>query len=247
MNSLVTRLLVIGSVLFAISNCQPSDQRDIRDYYFPVKQLTEGRVYEYQVATQKAVAPDYWYYLTVPTDSAYYFTKTHYRADFTQQQLTREEMVNSGMLTDALYLFETDSSGQQQQIVATIESPNAFPFQVQDETFVYLYKARFQLPSQPNGQTTFIINRRFQGDTTFVYQGETYPAVKFSIEGLVDQRDSIIGDIEPHFWGEEIYAKQLGLVSYRRDYDQSQPGFTYQLKTTHAMKKFAEMAENTFK
>jgi hypothetical protein len=241
-------LWICGALLLLLySGCQATDQRDIRDYYFPVKTLQDGMVYEYRIPGQDTLPPDYWYYLSHPTDSAYYFTKTYYRSDFTQQQLIREEMVRNGMLTAAVYLFSPDTNGTQQQHAADILQANAFPFRVTDERTVYLYKIRFQLPSQPHGATTLILNRRFAGDTTFQFAGQTYPAVRFSLAGVVEQRDSIQGDIEPRFWGEEIYARGLGLVSYRRDYVPNEPGLTYRLVDQYPMRTFTEKAEQALR
>jgi hypothetical protein len=230
-------------ILCLLCSCQPPGERDIRDYYFPVKALQSGMVYEYRVVGPDTLPPDYWYYLSHPTDSAYYLTKTYYRSDYTQQQLIREEMVRTGMLTEAVYLFTSDSSGRQHSHSAEVLQANTFPFRVKDDRTVYLYKIRFQLPDQPHGQTTLILNRRFRGDTVFYYEGENYPAVRFALAGLVEQRDSIQGDIEPKFWGEEIYAKGLGLVSYRRDYDPNEPGLTYELVDRYPMRTFTQQAE----
>jgi hypothetical protein len=224
-------------------SCENNPTRDIRDYYFPLKALTEGLVYEYQDLSDPSLAPDYWYYRTIPTDSAYYFTKAYYRPDFLPGSLYREEMVGNGILLRDLFLFETDSTGQQQRAVAEVLSANTFPFKVkEDGSELFIYQARFQLPSQPNGSTTILINRQFQGDTTYTYEGQEYPAIHFSLSGTVDQRDSIIGDIEPRFTGREIYADGLGLVYYARDYGQDAPAFNYQLVKRFPMTELEGMA-----
>lgn len=241
-------IVSINLLFIFIAGCSSENNRDVRDYYFPIKQLQNGCVYEYRAFQQDSLAPDYWYYLGLPTDTALYFTKTAYRGDFTQQQLTRERLVHNGLLTEDFFLFETDSSGLQQHISAEIKAANAFPFYVtQDTSDMYLFKVRFQLPSQPNGHTTLVINRRFAGDTTFTFAQEQHPAIRFNIVGLVDQRDSIIGDIEPHFWGEEIYAKGLGLVAYHRTFEYSTTGLQYQLADTLSMQNFTERARKSIK
>ena len=90
-------------LILLLSGCN-DDQRDLRDYYFPLRELTDGLVYEYRDLSMDALTADYWYYRTIPTDSAYYFTKAYYQSDFVQTQLYRESMVNNGILLKDLYL-----------------------------------------------------------------------------------------------------------------------------------------------
>lgn len=222
---------LISFLLFTCGN----DQRDIRDYYFPLRELTDGLVYEYRDLNYDSLSPDFWYYRTLPTDSAYYFTKAYYQNDFIQRQLYREKMVNNGILIQDLFLFETDTAGQQLQTRAEILSANVFPFEVTGTEELYIYQIKFQLHSQPHGSTSVLINRRFLGDTTYVYQDETYPAIQFEVLGSVDQRDSILGDIEPRFTGKEIYAEKLGLVYYERSYGKDAPSFHHQLVDRYPM------------
>ncbi len=232
-------------LLSLLSSCG-NDQQDLRDYYFPLRELTEGLVYEYRDLNHDSLSADYWYYRTIPTDSAYYFTKAYYQSDFEQKQLYREVMVNNGILLKDLYLFEGDSTGQQLQARAEVLSPNVFPFQVKNSEDFYIYQVRFQLPSQPHGSTTVLINRRFSGDTTYTFQDKTYSAIQFEILGTVDQRDSILGDIEPRFSGKEIYAERIGLVYYERSYGENAPSFYHQLVDRYPMTELEKQAKKAW-
>ncbi|MCB0637932.1 MAG: hypothetical protein KDC54_14990 [Lewinella sp.] len=234
------------SLLLWSSACQSDPATDIRAFYFPLRQLEEGLVYEYRIPGQDSLSPDYWYYRSIATDSALYLTKAYYQDDFLPRQLSREEMVSNGIMLTDLFLFETDSTGHQQQVKAEVLSPSVFPFEVQDSTIVYLYKARFSFPSQPHVSHTFILNRRFRGFTTFQWQGEDYPAVRFSTRGVLEIRDTIQGGMEPEFSGEEIYAEGLGLVSYARSFG-PEGGFRYVLQDRYPMPELIEDAEPVLK
>lgn len=200
-------ILITISILFS---CQ-SDRKNIRDYYFPLKALTEGLVYEYHAVNNDTLAPDYWYYRSFVTDTSVYLTATYYNpATLTPLQLVREEMYSNGMAAQDLYLYETDSTGKQRQIKANIESGSVFPFEVRDSGGVFLYKANWQLPSEKNATTTLIKNRRYAGDTTFVFQGKTYDCVVFQVKELLEHDQE--GFFEQEFDGVEWYAKGLGLV-----------------------------------
>lgn len=228
-------------ILFLLlgNSCDPGSERDIRDYYFPVKTLSEGLVYEYTPVGQAdslRTGAEYWYYRSLPTDSAIYLTVAFYDRNFTPTQLSREQLTNAGMYLRDLYLYETDSSGRQQQVRTEILSPLVFPFSLrpaQRETFPY--RLRFQLPSQPHGTTTLNLYRQYAGDTTVVFRGKPYDALVFNLTGSVDQRDSLLGDIEPAFSGQEIYAKKLGLYAYWRDYGGA--ALRYRLSDTYPMSR----------
>ncbi|MEL6654848.1 MAG: hypothetical protein AAFR36_00315 [Bacteroidota bacterium] len=232
-------------LLSILSSCN-DDQRDLHDYYFPLRELTDGLVYEFRDLNFDSLSADYWYYRTIPTDSAFYFTKAYYQSDFEQKQLYREVMVNNGILLKDLFLFENDSNGQQLQTQAEILSPNVFPFKVTGSEDYYIYQVRFQLSSQPHGSTSVLINRRFLGDTTYQFKGQTYDAIQFDILGSVDQRDSIRGDIEPQFSGREIYAEGLGLVYYERSYGPEAPSFQHQLVDRYPMQELTEQARHSW-
>jgi len=221
--------LFLFVIICCITACKNDTTRNIKAYYYPVQELDEGLTYKYQVVGQDSIAPDFWFYRNILTDTAHYLLKTYYQQIDFPSTVAREEIVSNGVLLDQLYLFERDSLGDIQQIKANILSPSAFPFEIEDKNTVYLYKINFQLPSQLNGSTTLIINRRFLGDTSFQYQGKEYPAIYFDTRGQVEIQDTINGGMEPRFWGEEIYAKGLGLVAYRQAHSPNERGLEYQL------------------
>lgn len=228
MKKIILQLLSVLYVIFVLSNCDTDKVRNIKDYYYPLDELKNGLTYEYRVQEQASLASDLWHYKSNLTDTAQFLLKAYYQGDFVSQ-LIREEVISNGVILDQLRLFEKDSMGVSHQVRAEILSPNVLPFEIDDENMVYLYKVRFQMPSQPHGYTTLIINRRFLGDTTYQYQGEDYPAIHFDMRGQAMVQDSVNGDIEPRFWGREIYAKGLGLVAYRRTFDPNEKGLEYQL------------------
>jgi hypothetical protein len=207
----VVTIFVLACILSA---CQ-SDTRHIRDYYFPLKQLTEGLVYEYQSVNNDSLAPEYWYFRSFVLDSGIYLTGTSYSPDFTPQQLVREEMVSNGMILQDLYLYDSDSTDFQQQVAAQIIAGNVFPFEVRDSGGIFLYKVSWQLPSEPGATTTLIKNRRYAGDTTFVFQDKRYDCVVFEVRELLEY--DLNGRFEQEFSSVEWYAKGLGLVYYRKD------------------------------
>lgn len=234
----------ILALTLALTSCGDG-RRDVRDFYFPVRQLTQGQVYEYRAVGNDSLPPVYWYYLAAVQDTGVFLTANYYGSDFVPQQFVREEMLNEGMVLADLYLYEPDSLGRQQQVRAEVLAGSVFPFFVDPAApAVYLYKVRFQLPSQgPTASTTLIVNRQYVGDTTVTINTEAYAAIRLQLRGVVEVRDTLRGNVEPQFIGEEIYARGLGLVEYWRQVGPQR--LHYRLAERYTMQQLEEKASAT--
>jgi hypothetical protein len=229
----------------ALLACNPGGKKDIRDYYFPLKKLTEGQVYEYHAIGQDSLSPAYWYYRSFLQDEGLYLTGTYYEYDLNPLQLVREELVSNGMILHDLFVYVPDSTGRQKRIAAEVLVGNVFPFSVSDSSGIFLYKVRFDFPNETASTTTLIKNRRYLGDTTYTLGGETYEAVRFEVRELVEDNSATEGSIEPRFDGEEIYAKGIGLVYYRKDLGAQ--SIAYELADRYPMEKLEQKAAERLK
>ncbi|MDP4998646.1 MAG: hypothetical protein NWQ41_06775 [Saprospiraceae bacterium] len=184
--------------------------RDIRDFYFPMRELKEGLVYEYRSVNNDSLAPYYWFYRSMQTDSGMYLTGMNYGHDFIPTQFVQEAWVSNGMLLDTLFLYFTDTSGRQQPLEVEIEAGNLFSFSAGPESGVLLYRVKWQDPYQPGVWTTVIKNRQFVRDTTWIWEGKPIDAVVFHLKELFSIEED--GALEQTYDGMEIYARGLGLV-----------------------------------
>jgi hypothetical protein len=208
-------------VLFSISlifglGCTPEEDRiDIKAYYFPIDSLVSPMVYEYQpLGTDTISGPSYWYFRTLETDTATYFTTNIYNQFFEVEQFSTEEVVRNGTITKDYFLFTMDSTGRQERLPAEVEYNTAFPFEVKDSTGVFLQKLKFTFSESPIHTTTVIKNRRYMGAVKYDFNGQFYDAVKFKVRELID--DYAEGHLETETEGVEIYAKGIGLVYYKK-------------------------------
>ncbi|MBC6995677.1 hypothetical protein QWY85_18325 [Neolewinella lacunae] len=194
-------------------------RRDIRSYYFPARELTDGLVYVYEnTGTLPGPDREYWYYLGVDVDTALYLSVTRYSPVLAPEQQGREEIRNDGVYLRELTLLGTDSAGLAIPTPTTLLFNQTFPFYLEDQpTKPYGYRMRLSPPDNPDAVTYVTLNRYFERDTTIEVLGGSYPALVFSLAGEVSVRDPEEGDISPQFTGYEIYAKGLGLVEYRRE------------------------------
>lgn len=252
----------LGLILLFLSfwRCQSDGNRDIRNYYFPIQDLENGLVYEYQAMNMDSLTPKYWYYRSFFNDDGIFMTGTYYEQDFTPLQFVREELVSNGVIQDTLYLFEynfskpaidslpenqrnsffvyhPDSSSQVARVNVEILSQTLFPFQVREEGGVFLYKVKWRPASQPDTEITLGKTRRYLGDTTFTFQNKTYDCVRFELTELFQQNQE--GVLEQEYGGVEWYAKNLGLVYFRKDITKDFV-IEYQLKDRYPMEKLEE-------
>jgi hypothetical protein len=207
--------LLLTSLFFACD----AGPRDVRDYYFPARQLAEtGMVYIYE-NTGSLPGPDqeFTYYLGVDQDSALYLSVTQYDGSFSPRQQTRQQIENDGVYLRDLVLLQTDSSGIAIPTKTELLYAKVFPFYLEDvPTEASGYRLKFASPTDEMTTTYVSLNRTFRSDTTITVLGENYAALVFDLAGEVSERDTELGDISPQFTGFEIYAKGLGLVQYER-------------------------------
>jgi hypothetical protein len=214
------RLLpVFFVVIFAwLAACTGGGKRDIRAYYFPVENLRRGMVYEYEVAQNDSISPEYWYYRAFLRDSGQFLTGTYYDHRFQIGQIIREKITPTGALARECHLYEPDATGEGQlHTRAQIESPNVFPFGVTDSLGVFLFRLKFR-PPEDSAATVYVIrNRRFLGDAPdFEFRDKKFPCVKFALREAIGSEKEGAAELEGV--GEEWYAKGLGLVYYCKTY-----------------------------
>lgn len=234
-------LILSGIMSIVLTSCQSSSEKDIRNYYFPLKELKEGLVYEYEAINSDSLTPAYWYYRSLISDKGVYMTATYYEYDLVPLQLVKEEYLSNGMLTTEVMLYSRpDSSGKQQRIDTEVVYGNAFPFEVSDSSGVFLYKLQWEPADDPGAEIRLIKNRRYSGDTTIVYNEERYPAVIFDVKELAEYDKE--GVFEQASESREIYAKGLGLAYYNKRVSGSLV-WAYQLKRRYPMKELEEKYE----
>ncbi|GJM31586.1 MAG: hypothetical protein DHS20C18_05870 [Saprospiraceae bacterium] len=232
--------LTIGVFLLLAQACGPENgRRDIRDYYFPLKTLTEGLVYEYAPVAGDSLASLFWHYQSIMQEDSNILTGTYYEYDSIPLQRIREERVSNGMLLEEISLYLRDTLDQQTRIQGAILSGSVFPFSVQENGGIFLYKVRFDFPNAQNYSTTIIKNRQYLGDTTYTLAGKDYPAVQFSVRELIEQGNEADGFAEPELSGLEIYAKGIGLVYFEKG-PKGREQIAYQLKNRYPMPQLLE-------
>ena len=212
---------IIGLLpLFLLGLLSCEGRRDVRDYYFPVRQLTgsDGKVYAY-LRTGSQPGPDtaYWYYLGVDLDTALYLTTTGYGPDLSPRQLSREKITNEGSRLQELTAFATDSAGRSVPTEMEVLYEHTFPFYLDGPGGgPYGYRLRGQFAGSAAMTYVTLDRTEFRDTSTFIL-GEERPGLCVRLFGEVSERDPELGDISPTFSGYEIYTRGLGLTEYYRN------------------------------
>lgn len=199
--------------------CNEGGKRDIEAYYFPVKQLRKGQVYEYAVSNQDSIALEYWFYRGLVRDSGLFLAGTFYDQNFEIRQIIREKITKSGAIAKECNLYEPapETEAGQTQIATLIESPNLFPFSVRDSSGIFEFKLHFSSPYDPGSKIYLNKKRRYIGNVAdFEFDGENYPCIRFAVYESISSQENGRPDLES--FGEERYAKGLGLVYYNKSY-----------------------------
>jgi hypothetical protein len=125
-----------------------------------------------------------------------------------------ERVVINGVVIDSLILYDTDSLGRRLAYPVKVHSPHRFPFEARDSSQVYLTHLEWW---QPEDSLHIVLQRRrrLMGDTTWVFNGQKIPAIRFRTEDQLETE--LVGWSTSTWTGEEVYAKNIGLVYYRRN------------------------------
>lgn len=210
-------LLLLSFLGFLLGCSGENKRRDIRNFYFPLRGLTEGLVYEYAAVNNDSLAPEYWYYRSLLPGDSVFLSATYYESDLLPRQQLTQKMTSNGIVLQDMYLYEADSTREDVQLQIPVEviSDDVFPFYVRDSGGIFVYHIKWHPPQETGATMRIIKNRRYAGDTIIRHKGLTYNAVKFDLRELFEYDKE--GVLQQEYTGEEIYARGLGLVYYRKN------------------------------
>lgn len=212
--------LILGILIF-ICSCEQA-QTDLRNYYLPFDLLEQSDLlmeYRY-VGTQDA--PFYWYYSMNSKDGEQVFFSAEQLDVYGEVLVETEELlVENGVVLRAQKIYERDTlNGQRFETSFDIMSDDLFQFKGLSLSSNIKSRVAFNSSLYENQKTTIDKERQYIGDTIVVFDGQNFPAKRFSIKELYDIEE--IGHLEFELEGEEVYADGLGLVYVNKTADSGQ-------------------------
>src|SRR5688572_3570788 len=165
-------------IMIIISSCSGRIENieSLADYYLPLDSLGLGGMqYSYRSLSDTTLDREVWQHINTAEGLIMSINYDH-RQQVVQKQY--ERVVPNGVLIDSLVLFEEDSLGSMKAYTVRVISPHRFPFDARDTTKVFLTHLEWW---QPEDSLHIVLQRRrrFQGDTTWQWNGEAIPAVRF--------------------------------------------------------------------
>ena len=228
--------LFFSTTILIVLLLQSCGKKDLRDYYFPLKQLkADAKVYEYKITTPDTSFTIYWYYQTIVQADSVYLVGNCYDAGFHPLVLVREEQVANGMKLKELIYYGVNTEGYAVQTKATIEGGAVYPFQVTDDKSVFVNVVKYSDPKDSTIMTTLTRNRRFLQGTSFDFKGKKLDAVEFEMKEEQSEQNNKSGGWTHIYPIQEIYAKKIGLVYTKRSLENGRY-FETQLVDIYTMK-----------
>ena len=230
---------VVGVLMLFTFACQVDSKDYLPNYFYPMEKWTEGMVYEYHPINNNELPVEYWYFRKMKKDGINILTGQYYDNTFTPRQIFNAEINDNGLFVKDYILYEYDSLGNVTQNAAEVFANISFPFQVKDTAQSFLFKLKWRMPTEeyPNGHLEITRNRKYQGDAAYSFKNKSYDCVEFQLNELMSDFND--GHLEKEFKGKELYAKDLGLVYYKKEIDENFV-LEYELKDTFSMAKFEE-------
>lgn len=216
---IVCQIVMVGSIFLASCKRSAVEPDNLSAYYIPFQTFPpNGKVYIYRNLADPEAEPEVWRHLRKSDhvlesiNYAFYDTSNDIKVqEVVQRQVDR--IITNGVVTDSLILVFKDSTGKPVENPVKVISGHRFPFQPGDSTQAWLTNLEWY---QPEDSLHVVLQRRrrFIGHTSWTNDGKTYAAVKFRTEDTFEtERD---GWTTSSWTGEEIYARNIGLVYYKR-------------------------------
>lgn len=241
--SLFPTCKMIFALTILLYSCNSSDYINIEDYYFPIDELKEGKVYEYRIngMGEGKTSSRYKYYTTVENDEGKFLVNNNYDATFFNDQYVLNEVVQNGILVKDYHMMAVIPQQEEQQIVkAEIIKNNAFPFSVSPNGGVTPMEMKFTDPRDEKEKIRFIRERKYLGDTIFTFKGIDLPAIILAANEIREFTHIDAGDFDNTTFATEIYAKGIGLIS--RKYNIGDVQLESILHDTFSMKQLESLA-----
>ena len=231
-------LFLIGLFVLIIG-CKNEDKKkeasfQFKEFYYPIDELSTGKVYVYTPVDNDSLSPYYWYFL----EQGGYFIGTKYNADIQVEQITTEDILHNGTAMHRLQLCDYDEREPDicRPIAVNIEAPAVFPFEMQDASSVFLFKIDWQ----DDMDYSLIRNRHFIGYETRNWKGKDYECIRFGIKEEISVGTAEIGYQTFKGFSEEVYAKGIGLI-YSIKRVEGLPDMKYELADTMTMQQLEKM------
>ena len=190
-------------ILFTTINCL--SQENLKDFYYPMSDKTETKVYKY-VDKQDSTNIEYWKVIYLPDRNELHTIS--YDSEFNVYNRFYEKITENSAELIGYYDFETTESGRLIEIKAKVIDKDVYKWNDEKE---YSYSVKY---ANKYGRFDFKKKREENGIKKVKVNGKEYLTAKFKDNYIIFAIDH---DTEHRFHQETYYAKNIGMVKYRRE------------------------------
>ena len=205
-----------------------SEERDLHDYYFPYKDLQDGKVYLYKDVGDGTFAKEFWFIQSEKSEEGYHLNISILNSKGEPIQTLREKVLPDEIKTVATMLVERDAYGDKYPVDVEIQQPYSFNLKIQD-TSKALYCTLDWINPIDSLEYTLEKIRYFKGFSTMQIMDKKVETLNITVHTTFKSFDINDGETSSLWPGEERYAKGLGLVYFKRAVN---PEFVKELQLT---------------
>lgn len=230
----------------AFSCTEGAVSKEFMDYYYPVHDLKDGKIYEYRPVNNDTLPVDYWYYSSHTVGDEIHFTGNYYNDRFQVRQFFRETQGEHGMELQDFILYETNEEGRQYQVKVEVLNKYSFPADFADSTQTYQMGIKWDIPGEIGTTISLNRDRKYLAKGHFSLDDKRYESVLFTTMENIEHFIEDDGYLEPSFPGVEIYAKGIGLVYYKKQLSEDVV-IEYELYAIYTMPEFEKKYKRSLK
>jgi len=212
----MTSVLVVVAC-FILSACNDNSGKDIHNYYVNPDSISAERTYFYSSVDPGNPQKQIWKLKSERSGNSIFVSGSYIDENGLVYQTTREEYLNDGSVMRELNVIQYDSTRQAHKISVKIEQNNVFPFLVKNiPSGVFVYVVSWKDPLDTAMNIRLIRNRQIGAETTYKWQNNTMSAIVVNTKDLIETEKDGFQEIK--YKGSEIYARNIGLVYFKKDF-----------------------------
>lgn len=189
-------------ILFSTISCV--SQENLKDYYYPISNKIETKVYKY-VDKNDSTKIEYWKVTTIPITNE--IKTVSYDSKFNIYNTFDEIIEGNGAELIAYSDFEINEKDERIEIKANVIDKDVYKWNDDKE---YSYSVKYV---NKYGRFDFKKKRVNIGFEKIKVNGKDYFAAKFRDDYLIHAIDH---DVEHRFYQDTYYAKEIGMIKYKR-------------------------------
>ncbi len=235
-------------LLLSLNSCQKAPKEaGFLAYYYPLEELKEGLVYEYQPVENDSLPVNYWYYMVQEVDGEKYLIGNNYNSQFEVQQFIREKVGENAVLLEDFILYEDAEDKKKRPIKVSVISNEVFPAFKLDSLKEYKMALKWDITQEKGTSITLNRSRTFLNNlSTFEFEGKSRSCSIFKIQEHIEHFVEDDGYLEPIYPGIEFYANGIGLVYYKKVLAEGVE-IEYQLAKRYSMAEFEKKFSRSLK